>query len=223
MAREKARPPRELADEHTLVAQRYAGYLVGHPYRNPQQTIKVEIDRRRPWKEPIIVADDCIFCVRLTDEEAVRRVAGFQHQIDIEATRMKRRYLIEWVHSGSLDVPERGAGLGYSYEQSRANLRRFCELFQNMPTERRPNGWNTKPLPLVDLPLRLKRKLCIEWNHLYLLWMEANDIQYDFEEGQFWHEVAVTGLGPDAEGDPSDVEPSIEDMQVWDGLSLNYD
>lgn len=182
--REVAKPPHALADEHTLVAQRYAGYFVGHPYRNSQQTRTVEIDRRRRWKEPAIVADDCLFCARLTDEVAERRVAGYQYQIDIESTRMKRQYFTEWIDTGSSDVPEPGI-----YESSKVNLRRFCELFQDVAREDRPDGWVTRPLPFIMLPLRLKRKLCIEWNHLYLPWMEENGLEYDFEKREFWHEI----------------------------------
>jgi hypothetical protein len=184
MAQQTVHPPRKLADEHTLIAQRYAGYLVGHPYRQPQQTTTVEIDRGRRWKEPAVVTDDCLFCVRLTDEEAVRRVAGFQYQIDIEATRTKRVYFVAWIGSGSSDVPEPG-----TYEGSKINLRRFCELFQDAPTDGRPNGWGVRPLPLVALPLRLKRKLCIEWNHIYLPWMEEEGLEYDFEVRAFYREV----------------------------------
>jgi hypothetical protein len=185
MARQEVKPPQELADEHTLAAQRYAGFFIGHPYRNPQmQRLEPsDIDRSRVWKEPNVVADKCIFCSRLTDEEAERRIAGFQYQIDIEATRAKAVHFQKWLESGSSDVPEPDeAG-------SMANRRRFCELFQDMPTERRPTGWKTKPLPLVKLPLRLKRKLCVEWNHIYLLWMKENDLQYDFEKHEFYREV----------------------------------
>ena len=184
MARKTATPPQTLVDAHTLVAQHYAGYLVGHPYRNNQQSITITVDQRRPWKEPTVVADDCIFCVRLTDEGAVERVLGFQFAIDKEATRQKYVHLNAWVIGGSPDVPEPNVLSG-----SRRNLRKFCELFQDMPTENRPNGWQLRPLPFCTLPLRLQRKLCIEWNHIYLVWMLENDLQYDFEKHVFWHEV----------------------------------
>lgn len=208
MVREEVKPPRELADEHTLIAQRYAGALVGHPYRNQQQSTVTNVDRSRPWREPAIVADDCLFCVRLTDEEAVRRVEGFQHQIDIEATRTKRQHLREWLVSRSPDIPEPTSELGedllhFDSSLGRANLRRFCELFQDMPTEKRPSGWNTKPFPLVALPLRIKRKMCIEWNHLYLRWMAENGLQYDFEQHVFWHDVVAQ---PEPQP-PAELEP----------------
>ncbi len=184
MVRETVKPPQELADAHTLVAQEYAGYFVGHPYRNQRQTRIVTVDRQRVWKEPATVADDCIFCVRLTDEEAVERVLGFQFAIDKESTGAKRMYLNTWVASGSRDVPQ-----PYSPTGSRRNLRKFFELFQDVATEKRPNGWKLRPLPFCTLPLRLQRKLCVEWNHIYLAWMAENDLQYDFEKHEFWHEV----------------------------------
>ncbi len=148
MVRETVKPPQELADAHTLAAQRYAGYLVGHPYRNERQSTIVTVDRQHVWKEPAIVADDCIFCVRLTDEEATERVLGFQFAIDKEATHLKRMYLMAWVASGSPDVPEPHIPHG-----SRRNLRRFVELFQDMPTAKRPNGWKLRPLPFYKLPI----------------------------------------------------------------------
>ena len=167
MAREEVQPPMELVDEHTLIAQCYAGYLVGHPYRQPQQKTTVEIDQRREWKEPAVVADDCIFCVRLTDAEAVRRVEGYQYQIDIESTRTKFHYFDDWLARNAGDVPEPEPDSRPSFPwtgwwPNKANIRRFCELFQGMATPKRPNGWDTRPFPLIALPLRIKRKLCIE-------------------------------------------------------------
>jgi hypothetical protein len=211
MARQAVKPPQEIADAHALVAQRYAGYFVGYPYRNPQmQKVDpaVDVDRRRPWKEPNIVADDCVFCVRLTDEDAERRVAGIQYAIDIEATRSKSAHYIGWLASGSPDVLEPNGGGSRSHEAHLANRRRFCELFQDMPTERRPDGWRLRPLPLVTLPLRLKRKVCIEWNHVYLPWMKDAGLEYDFDKRVFYREVADSGA------DESD--PFIEVMEVGD-------
>ncbi len=194
--------PHELADEHTLLAQKYAGALVGYPYRNTQQRKDLTRDRRRKWKEPAVQADDCIFCVRLTDEEAVRRVLGFQFQLDVEATRTKHDHLKAWIESDSPDVPDPKPFKGTRFNQ--VNLRRFVELFQDMRTEKRLNGWNTRPFPIVDLPMRLKRKLCIEWNHIYTKWMEETDTQYDFEEHIFFRE----GTAPEMEE---------EEFQVWFG------
>ena len=190
--RQVVNPPQSLADAHTLKAQAYAGYLVGHPYRNAQQGTTVTVDKKRRWKEPSVVADDCVFCQRLTDEEAERRVAGYQFQINTEVIRSKRAHFQTWVMDSLSDVPEPGR-----YELSQANVQRFCELFQDRPTEERPEGWYTRPFPLIELPLRLKRKLCIEWNHLYLEWMEENDIQYDFEKKFFSTESDYEEEPPD--------------------------
>jgi hypothetical protein len=101
--------PQSLADQHTLIAQKYAGHFIGHPYRAAQQrtgpgAIQVEIDK--PWKEPAVVADDCEFCARLTDEDATRRVAGYQHAIDIEVLRSRAASFADWLASCSSDIPE---------------------------------------------------------------------------------------------------------------------
>lgn len=202
MAHIKVPFPQELADEHTLLAQKYAGALVGHPYRAGQQRVDALTIERRRWKEPAVVADDCIFCVRLTDEEAERRIRGFQHQMDIESTRSKTTYFLDWLESGSPDVPD---PLADRYTKpTQENIRRFVELFQDVRTEKRPNGWNTRPFPLVDLPLRLKRKLCIEWNHIYTKWMAGTDTQYDFEERIFFRE-----------GEEGEI--AEQEFQVWYG------
>lgn len=193
MEREVVKPPRAVVDEHTLIAQRYAGYLVGHPYRQKQQTTIITVAQTQ-WREPSVVADDCIFCVRLTDEEAVRRVAGYQYRIDVEVLRRKWTHYAKWIASMSPDVPEPDAHMA----SNPANYRRFCELFQDAPTDSpatawRPalhrEGWKTRPFPLVALPLRIKRKLCIEWNHLYLSWMAEEGVEYDFDKREFWQEA----------------------------------
>ena len=178
--RSEVKPPQELVDEHTLLAQKYCGYLVGYHYQNPQLTSTVEVDTSRPWREPPIIQDDCIFCQRLTDAEAERRVLGFQYQLDKEVLRLKRRYFNAWLYpNGKVEA-----------DPEPEKLREFCELFQDMPTERRPTGWRTKPFPIYKLPIRLKRKLCIEWNHGYMAWLTSNpNVYYDFDQKQFYQEI----------------------------------
>jgi len=178
-------PPQELADEHTLLAQKYAGYFVGHPYRNEPWQSVTKVNRKRKWKEPSVVADDCEFCVTLNNEQAVRRIAGYQFQLDIECTRTKYMYLEAWLKAG-IDVPNSDAG-----RRDWANLRRFIELRQDVKTEKRPNGWRLRPLPLHELPLRLKRKLCIEWNHVYIRWMKKENLLYDKGQRMFYREVSL--------------------------------
>jgi hypothetical protein len=47
-------------------------------------------------------------------------------------------------------------------------------------------------LPMVELPLRLKRKLCIEWNHSYVRWMQDSGITYDWTAREFVRETTQT-------------------------------
>jgi len=72
---------------------------------------------------------------------------------------------------------------------SAEHLRAFIEQAQDVVRPLRPNGWNTRPLPLFKLPLRLKRKLCIEWNHVLRSWMIHDNLHYDFVQHVFWREV----------------------------------
>src|SRR3990167_633556 len=207
-----------IADKITLIAQYYAGYFIGHPYRFDQQKVYRIVDEgqqgihvsKKLWKGPTIQRDNCQFCERTTDEEVKRRVAGFQHQIDIEILRNKTRHYNEWLKSNSPDIQDWHVSAINSVDEnnnatrelilvgtadSAANRRKFIELFQNKPLvtytgQQRPDGWAHKPIPLVDLPLRLKRKMVIEWNHIYRDFLTENpDIGYDFNTKTFYKEV----------------------------------
>ena len=224
-----------LSDKIAIIAQKYAGYFTGSSYRFDQQSIYTitDTDHRgihinKKWKEPVVISDDCPFCERLTDEEAERRVAGFQHQIDIEVLRSKNRHYQRWLLSGSPDIieweevvekiavhPESTTFPREYIEErriiaktnSQANRRRFCELFQDEPRvtgggDERPNGWKVKPLPMIALPLRLKRKLCIEWNHVYRDYLAENPgVYYDFDTKNFYTEMPEPSPCPDCGGE----------------------
>lgn len=189
--RKACHPPQQLADQHTLIAQQYAGYFVGHPYRAAQQrtdpgAIQVEWDK--PWVEPKVVSDGCAFCERLTDEDAERRVAGYQHAIDIEVLRPRSLLYTEWLGAGTDEVREveeidiAGVVRKRGVTASGPNRRTFIE--------RHGACLDVQPISMVALPLRLKRKLCIEWNHIYRDWLAENDeIHYDFESREFYCEV----------------------------------
>jgi hypothetical protein len=178
-------PPQSFADEHTLIAQRYAGFFLGHPYRAAQQRVgpgAIQIDTTKAWREPAVTADDCALCVHMTDDDVVRRVAGYQHAIDIEVLRPHSLAYSVWLGAGTVDAEEAGELKTRAAAASQENRRHFIE--QN------PATLHVQPLSMVGLPLRLKRKLCIEWNHLYRDWMRAQpDIEYDFEARTFYREV----------------------------------
>ncbi len=193
--------PQSVIDEHAMVAQTYAGFLLGHPIRAARYTTplrgSVEVDWSRPWVEPNPLQDDCVFCVRLTDEEAVRRVEGFQWAIDKEVIGAKGNYFNTWMEE---------RGLSYETpEGRRALLRTFIAETQYKPIPEhqshwnnsiivpaRPNGWKTKAAPLVNFPLRLKRKMCIDWNHVYTRWMEKEGLHYNFDDREFYKELDVS-------------------------------
>lgn len=222
--------PQQVIDEHSLVAQTYAGYLLGHPVRAARYTTplpgSVDVDWTKPWVEPNPMPDDCVFCVRLSDDEAVRRVEGFQAAIDKEVLGSKWKHLNAWVASADeADIPvviyndvkvniEMPDGSTKSVRQRNLsamasdfkNRRKFIEDNQYVPREAalspsawgnhrsaRPHGWNTKAAPIVSLPLRIKRKMCIDWNHVYLRWMQAEGLQYDFDKQEFYRDVESFG------------------------------
>jgi hypothetical protein len=183
-------PPQHLADEHTLLAQKYAGYFLGHPYRAVQQSSSpgaITIEWQKPWKEPAVASDGCAFCARLTDGEAVRRVTGYQHAIDIEVLRARSNLYADWL-ALARDVPDSeevtiaGVTKRRGISISPQNRRRFIELHADK--------FEMVGVNMIELPLRLKRKLCIEWNHLYRDWLRANpDTQYDFEKHEFFQDI----------------------------------
>jgi len=210
--------PQAVIDEHSMVAQTYAGFLVGHPVRAARYTTplpgSVNIDFTRPFVEPNPVQDDCIFCVRLTDENAESRVFGFQAAIDKEVLGRKWGHLNNWVSSAPeadipvyilKDVPVRLEGPnGYVSEVYQrdisamasdfTNRRRFIEQQQYQPRQTknghpRPHGWETKAAAIVSLPLRIKRKMCVSWNHVYTNWMAKEAVQYDFEKKEFYRDI----------------------------------
>ena len=91
-------PPQSVADDIALAAQYYAGSLVGHPYRSTQYgtDFAVRVDKLRKWKPRAIVKDNCLFCQQTTNEDVLRRIEGYQAQIDIEVMRSKTSYYIIW-------------------------------------------------------------------------------------------------------------------------------
>jgi hypothetical protein len=179
--------PQTLADQHTLIAQRYAGYFAGHMFRAQQQRVgpgAIRLDASKPWPEPMVTSDGCDFCEHLTDDDAERRVAGYQHAIDIEVLRPHALAYATWLGAGG--QRDRAAmatgGKRQSVNASASDRRAFIVSHADI--------LQVRPLPLIDLPLRLKRKLCIEWNHLYRDWLrDSPGLCYDFERREFYRDV----------------------------------
>ena len=183
-------PPQALADAHTLVAQRYAGYFLGHPFRAAQQRTgpdAIQVEGSRPWREPAVLTDGCEFCQRLTDADAVRRIEGYQHAIDIEVLRARADSYAEWLATSAEvadweEVNVGGAVMRRGVKASQANRRRFIAANRDR--------FEVTSIPLVDLPLRLKRKICIEWNHIYRDWLrDEPGVRYDADRREFYREV----------------------------------
>lgn len=200
MVRTAVHPPQSIADEHTLIAQKYAGYFVGHPYRAAQQRVDrgaIQVDTSKPWKEPAVVSDGCDFCRTLTDEDVVRRVEGYQHAMDIEVLRPYSVAYAQWLASGREGVPDRedvtvdGITKTHGVSASQRNRRKFIAMLADKIA--------VPPVSMIDLPHRLKRKLCIEWNHLYLDWLKANpEISYDFERREFYRDTPEPDIAPES-------------------------
>lgn len=170
----------DLADKWALAAQKYAGHFYGYKIRAQQHgkgAPDVELSEEL-WEEPLVFEDKCEFCAVMTDERVEDRILGFQAAIDKEVLGLKYGHYRPWIESDDPRVPE-----PRQYD-SRRNRRLFIELFQDMPTPNRPEGWKNRALDLTKLPMHLKRRLCIEWNHIFREWLDTNKdaFYYDFEE-----------------------------------------
>lgn len=184
--------PRAIIDQHTLIAQKYAGWFFGFGYQYLQSgTGPQAVTKTGPWKEPVVVRDECEFCTRMSDEDVIRRVNGFQHQIDIEVLRAYDDRYTSWLVQRVDEVPEtveitvtEKLVVSKGVTSSAKNRRAFIERYVDPLVLREKTGMTA--LPLVRLPLRLKRKLCIEWNHLYRDFLKENpNVEYDWEKREF--------------------------------------
>jgi len=219
----------ELANSWALAAQKYAGYFYGHPTRAGQygtsDSGKVFVDYDKPWEEPLVFEDGCEFCEVMTDERVEERILGFQRAIDKEVIGQKYQHFNVWIASGDPRVPE-----PFHAWDSPANMRAFCELFEDDPTEKRPAGWLHRALNLTLLPPHLKRRLCIEWNHLLRDWLIANPVfEYDMERREIVTKPTLRDedtLAADPEENQALLELRDEDRTfasagaVDDGLNL---
>ena len=107
--------------------------------------------------------------------------------IDIEVLRARSNLYADWLASGkevpdSEEVTIAGVTKQRGISISPRNRRRFIELHAEK--------FETVGVNMIELPLRLKRKLCIEWNHLYRDWLRANPgTHYDFEKREFYQDI----------------------------------
>src|SRR5262249_3716414 len=140
------------------------------------------------WREPAVVADGCTFCLRLTDADAVRRIDGYQHAIDIEVMRARADSYAEWLATTADEVVdfEEGSVAG-------VNVRRGIKARQEKQQRfiaTHGEKFEVPSIGLLDLPLRLKRKICIEWNHIYRDWLlEQPEVHYDAARREFYRDV----------------------------------
>lgn len=179
--------PQRISDQHTLAAQAMAGFLVGHPYRHYQQSATILVDESKAWREPVVLRDKCLFCERMTDESVKQRIMGYQAAIDKESISPVGSMYQEWltecgptvIDVNEMDTPDGKVRRGN--QMSMRNRRAF--LAENA-------SWIAQqPFPMFELPMRLQRKLCIQWNHIYTDWMAESpekEIQYDWEQHEFF-------------------------------------
>ena len=185
--------PLTIADQMAEAAQHMVGYFTGRKVTVGQMGVLKYTDRGEmdtsvevgdTWTETFELADDCVFCSEMTDESVKDRVAGFQWALDKEVANR---------FGAGLGYPEEtpeNPPLHYSHDDKDAGRREYHEELKAWYVE---HPMLLKVIPLIDLPLNLKRTLCIQWNHIVLehLKVEPRFVRRH-EDGQyFWMNVVV--------------------------------
>lgn len=161
--------PIYIADEMTILAQNMVGYFTGKPttgaqmkplrtgpYGEIDESVKMSDEE---WTEPFELADDCVFCQKMTDESVADRIAGFQWAMDKEvANRFGAGLGLRGEEYGPSDVPKH-----YDHDDTATQRREYHDKLVPF-YEEHPRLF--KVIPLIDLPLHLQRTLCIQWNHV---------------------------------------------------------
>jgi hypothetical protein len=158
-----------LADSWALEAQRFIGYWHGYGVRGLQFMNNVWADPDMPvWSEPLDETDDCQFCAITTEESVVRRIRGFQHEMDSEVLRLN-----PWVRKALYE--EHIVIEAEDWDTLRTQLALAQERW---PTEFSPAAYD-----FTSLPFYLKWRLCVRWNHLLRDWLaDRPEYEYNFEK-----------------------------------------
>ena len=144
--------PQQMADEIALIFQRYVGYFHGYHVRGTQMSTYVE-RTNEPWKEPVVIADDCMFCSRMTDEDVRVRISGFMKAM---AKEIGAGLTIPFVYTSIINADPATIDWdeiekGFTEAEGRSRLYRFDRM-----------------------PLRLQRKIIIEVNHVWLKYLKTH-------------------------------------------------
>lgn len=151
--------PPQFNNEIVDVVQRYVGYFHGKEVviENTFGAIRATLGKKA-WREPHVVRDDCEFCQKMTDESVRKRIMAFQYAMDLEVTR-NNNLLPGYPDRRDFPVFDPGAWF--------EAVDKWYEKFKQRD-DRRP----LLAYPLHELPLRIQRKICIEWNHIWKRWID---------------------------------------------------
>lgn len=169
--------PTKIADEYVRVAQRFVGYFYGKHVTAGQMGLMMTDERgdydssvtltEEDWVEPFEMEDDCQLCKRMTDKSVEERVAAFQWELDKEA---------------GARISASGGPRHTEYGVS-AEARREYHAAVDLHLKEHPELWC--PIPLIKLPQRVQRALCIQWNHVVRDWLQS-DPRYCYSNGQYY-------------------------------------
>jgi hypothetical protein len=163
-----------LADQWTHEAQKFVGYWHGVQVTGVQLSAKVNVTDV-PWEEPLDETDGCVFCERMTEELVEERILGFQHEMDNEVVRIN-----SWVRaaSGDMDISEQAFAFTADREEFAAHHAAVMKAYALAPAQ-----FDPRPYDFISLPFYLKWRLCVNWNHVLVRWLDAHPTyEYSFEK-----------------------------------------
>ncbi len=148
----------QLNNEIVAVAQKYVGYFHGREVIADPSVWSFRMRVGGKWREPTVVRDDCVFCRNMTDDDVRKRIIYFQLSWEIEVCRANQT-LPGYPHRMDYPILEPG-----KWHEA---VERWYQEFKERDSR----------LPVLSyrfdlLPLRIQRKICIEWNHVWLRWLE---------------------------------------------------
>lgn len=169
--------PLRVADAYVHVAQEFVGYFYGK-HVTSEQMRNIGTDERgdydssvkltdSEWVEPFDIEDDCPMCQRMTDRSVEERVAGFQWELDKESQSR---------------TAQNGGPRHADYDMTPEGRAEYHAAV-DAHLAAHPQNW--RPFPLIKLPHRLKRLLCIRWNHVVRDWL-TEDPRYSYKDGHYY-------------------------------------
>ncbi len=206
-----------LADEWTLIAQRFVGYWHGYPVQGLQLS-PVTLIGDQAWVEPMDESDDCSFCTATSPERVEARILGYQHALDKEFIRINSVAVSQaadvWRYEKKHGAREKDFGETRIEALAHDNYNDYRILVTWVERNCKDEDIEAHSYEFVDLPYYLKFRLCVLWNHALNRWLGAHpEFMYDTVAHEIHLREHITA-------DEDDIKFAATPMQV-DDLTLS--